>query len=140
MGQLSKNNMILQKESEDCWSVDYKLSLACASNKNKKTNKQETKEKKDKQIEAIIVQYSYKLSCSVYFIKVHSTYRCKEIESLCDSMSPPQYKLVGCHGINSMTLVRVDDMYIVSPLSWIGTPDISTLEHYNIWHQYMHTN
>ena len=29
----------------------------------------------------------------------------------------PPYKLIGCHGINSMTLIKVDDMYDVSPLS-----------------------
>ena len=34
----------------------------------------------------------------------------------------------GCHGIKSMTLIRVDDMYNVSPLSWIDTPDISALQ------------
>ena len=48
----------------------------------------------------------------------------------------PQYKLIGCHGIKSMTLIRVDDMYNVSPLSWKGTPDISSLGPYNIWHRY----
>ena len=59
---------------------------------------------------------------------------CKEIESPCDLMSPPpQYKLIGCHRINGMTLIRVDDMYNVPPLSWIGTLDISLLRPYNIW-------
>ena len=48
---------------------------------------------------------------------------------------PPPYKLIGCHGIKSTTLIRVDDMYNVSPLSWIGTPDISSLGPYNIWHR-----
>ena len=57
--------------------------------------------------------------------------RCKEIESPCDSM-PPQYKLIGCHRINSMTLITVDDMSNVSPLGSIVTPVISSLGPYNI--------
>ena len=44
---------------------------------------------------------------------------------------PPQYKLIGCYRINSMTLIRDDDIQNVSPLSWIGTPDISSLGPYN---------
>ena len=32
-------------------------------------------------------------------------------------LCPPQYKLIGCHRINSMTLFKVDDMYNASPLS-----------------------
>ena len=66
------------------------------------------------------------------------TPRCKEIANPYDSMFPPQscqYKVVGCHGKNSMTLIRVDDMYKVSPLSWIGTTDISALGPYNIRHR-----
>ena len=35
----------------------------------------------------------------------------------------PPHKLIGCHGINSMTLIRVNDLNNVSLLSWIGTPD-----------------
>ena len=37
-----------------------------------------------------------------------------------------------------LELIRVDDMCNVSPLSWIGTPDISSLGPYNIhdiWHR-----
>ena len=30
---------------------------------------------------------------------------------------PPQYKVIGCHGIKSMTLIKLGDMYNVSPLS-----------------------
>ena len=50
---------------------------------------------------------------------------------------PPQYRLIGDHGINSKTLI-VAHMYNVSPLSWIGAPDISSLGHCNIWHRYYH--
>ena len=49
--------------------------------------------------------------------------------------SPPPYKWIVCHGIDSMTLIRVGDMYNVCPLSWIGTPGISSLGSYNIWHR-----
>ena len=44
---------------------------------------------------------------------------------------PPAYKLIGCHGIKSMTLIKVDNMYNVSPLSWIGTPVFSLLGPYD---------
>ena len=37
----------------------------------------------------------------------------------------------GCHGINSMTLIRDDGMYSVSPLNWISTLDTSSLGPYN---------
>ena len=48
---------------------------------------------------------------------------------------PPSI-LIQFHGINSMTLMKVDDMYNVFPLRWIGTPDISSLGPYYIWHRY----
>ena len=39
---------------------------------------------------------------------IYFWYRCKEIESQCASHDVhPQYKLIGCHGINSITLTRV---------------------------------
>ena len=41
---------------------------------------------------------------------------------------PSQYKLIGCRGIKSITLIRVDDMrmYNAPPRSLLGTPDISS--------------
>ena len=42
----------------------------------------------------------------------------KEIES-----RVTQYKQIGYHGINNMTLIKDDDMYNVSSLNWKGTPD-----------------
>ena len=51
-----------------------------------------------------------------YGVNAHvSQTRCKEIESLCVIQCPPQYKLIRCHGLNSMTLIKVDDIYNVSP-------------------------
>ena len=41
--------------------------------------------------------------------------------------SPPSIQTNRCHWISSMILIRVDDMYNVSPLSCIGTPNISSL-------------
>ena len=66
--------------------------------------------------------YYSSLAQLMYLVVAKLTkYRCKEIESPCDSMSllnTKFYKLihVGCHGINSMTLTRVDDMNNVSSL------------------------
>ena len=63
-------------------------------------------------------------TCMAHEIWLQSAFNkngCKEIEvSL-------QYKLIGCHRMNGMTLIRADDMYNVSPQSWIGNPDISSL-------------
>ena len=42
---------------------------------------------------------------------------CKEIERSGVTDCPTS---IGFYGIKSMTLIRVDDMYNVSPLSWIG--------------------
>ena len=47
--------------------------------------------------------------------------RYKEIESPFDLLPPPPYKLIGRHGIYSMTVIRFHDMYNGSRLSWIGT-------------------
>ena len=33
------------------------------------------------------------------------------------TQSHPKYEIIECHGINSMTLIGVDDMYNVSPLN-----------------------
>ena len=51
--------------------------------------------------------------------EVNMATRCKEIKSPCDRFNVPphpQHKLIGCHRIDTMTLIRVDDMYDVSPL------------------------
>ena len=49
---------------------------------------------------------------------------------VCVTYVLPQYKLIGCQGIKSMTFIRIDDMYNVSPLIRIGIQDISSLGQY----------
>ena len=48
---------------------------------------------------------------------VHNVYQCKEIKSPGDSMSPLNTNRMSGNNFYSMTLIRVDDVYNVSPLS-----------------------